>query len=148
MLDRTVHFLRPTFVALILWVLLAGIATLGYRLQDSGEAEFNASGALTAEDLEQIDLQRVTLPAANLAPEEVVRLQLAGLSDPRPDGVGIMQCYALASPANRAHTGPLDRFGAMVRQEPFQCMAAPRAMLVGRPRLQDHVARVLVTLAF
>jgi hypothetical protein len=96
-------------------------------------------------ELTELDLSRIVLPSAGLAPDQVVRLQLAGLSDQRPDGVGILQCYALASPANRAVTGPLERFGKMVRDGPFQCMAKPRAFLIGSPQVAERTSRVLVT---
>jgi hypothetical protein len=142
---RVINFLRPTFVVLVLFALAVGIANAmwliaGDRLTPDAQA---GSPALEAE---RLDLSHIILPSAELTPDEVVRLQLAGLRDPQSDGVGILQCYAFASPANRAITGPLDRFGKMVRQGAFQCMATPRTMLVGRPQQTDRIARVLVTL--
>lgn len=144
MRDRVIHFLRPTFFAVILLAVFVGVANLVWFGHDA-EPDFIVPGALAASDLEHLDLTRVVLPSADLAPEEVVRLQLAGLSDEQADGVGILQCYCFASPANRAVTGPLDRFGAMVRQGEYHCMASPQALLVGRPQGDDRVARVLVT---
>jgi hypothetical protein len=144
MLPRVVHFLRPTFIALVLLGLVAGIVNLANR-GARAEPDFIGPGSLAAADLEHVDLTRVVLPNAKLLPGEVVRLQLSGLSDQQADGVGILQCYCFAAPANRAVTGPLDRFGAMVRQGPFHCMARPRAMLIGQPRVDDKLARVLVT---
>jgi hypothetical protein len=143
MLHRVVLFVRPTFVALVVFGLLAGLVNLLWLLRDD-EAEFRAGG-LSASDLKNVDLSEVVLPHAHLSPAEVVRLQLAGLAHENADGVGILQCYAFASPANRAVTGPLDRFGRMVRQQPYDCMARPRALLVGRPEHDKRVARVLVT---
>ncbi len=145
MSHRVIHFLRPTFLVLVLFALLVGIANAVWLIRDDG-LTIDAYAGSPAGELEQLDLSRVVLPSAELAPDEVVRLQLAGLSDQRVDGVGILQCYAFASPANRAVTGPLDRFGKMVRQGAFQCMAQPHAMLIGRPQQTDRIARVLVTL--
>ena len=142
MSPRVVQFLRPTFVALVLFGLVVGVANAVWILR--GEHAAAAKPDFISE-LNELDLSRIVLPSAGLAPDEVVRLQIAGLSDQRPDGVGILQCYALASPANRAVTGPLDRFGKMVRNGPFQCMAKPRAMLVGSPQVADRTGRVLVT---
>ena len=144
MFFRAIHFLRPTFVALIVFALALGVANVAWLSPDA-KPDVIAPGGLSAADLEDIDLTRVALPNAQRSPEEVVRLQLTGLSDETPDGVGILQCYCFASPANRAITGPLDRFGAMVRQGPYQCMARPSALLIGRPQHDQRVARVLVT---
>jgi hypothetical protein len=144
MLLRVIHFLRPTFLAMVLLGLVAGVVNLANR-GARAQPDFIGPGGLAAGDLEHVDLTRVVLPNAKLAPDEVVRLQLRGLGDDAADGVGILQCYCFAAPANRAVTGPLERFGAMVRQGPFHCMARPRALLVGRPQLDDQRARVLVT---
>jgi hypothetical protein len=144
MLQRAAYFLRPTFAALIALGLIAGIANFASRGGDA-ESDFIGPGGPVANDWEQLNLTRVVLPSDKLAPDEVVRLQLIGLCDQQADGVGILQCYCFAAPANRAVTGPLERFGAMVRQGPFHCMARPRALLVGRPQFDDQLARVLVT---
>ncbi|MBA3484458.1 MAG: hypothetical protein H0T51_21865 [Pirellulales bacterium] len=144
MLQRAAYFLRPTFAALIVLGLIAGFANLASRGGDA-EPDFISAGGLAANDWEHLDLTRVVLPSDKLGPDEVVRLQLIGLSDQQADGVGILQCYCFAAPANRAVTGPLERFGAMVRQGPFHCMARPRALLVGRPQIDGHLARILVT---
>ncbi|HEX6963149.1 MAG TPA: DUF4864 domain-containing protein [Lacipirellula sp.] len=93
-----------------------------------------------------MNLSGIVLPGPALSPDEVVRLQLAGLGNPRSDGIGVLQCFVLASPGNRAATGPLDRFGKMVRRGPFQCLANQRACLVGRPHIVEHTARVIVTI--
>jgi hypothetical protein len=145
MFHQVVHFLRPTFAALIVFAIGVGIINLVWLAQDD-QPQLVSPGGLSAGDLQNLELSRVVFPSASLAPEEVVRLQLAGLSDPKADGVGILQCYAFASPANRAVTGPLDRFGEIVRQGPYQCMARPQAMLIGRPQLDQRIARVLVTI--
>jgi hypothetical protein len=145
MFNRVVHFLRPTFFALIVFAIVVGVANLVW-LTRGDPPQLLSVGGLSASELRKLDLSRVLLPKASIPPEEVVRLQLAGLSDPKSDGVGVLQCYAFASPANRAITGPLDRFGKMVRQGAFQCMASPQVVLVGRPQKTDRIARVLVTL--
>jgi hypothetical protein len=142
---RVIHFLRPTFFVLILFALIVGIANAVWLI--AGEALTSGAAAGTAApELEQLNLSQVVLPSTELTPDAVVRLQLAGLSDDRGDGVGVLQCYAFASPANRAVTGPLDRFGKIVRQDAFECMARPQAMLIGRPQITDRIARVLVTM--
>jgi hypothetical protein len=142
---RVINFLRPTFLVLVLFALFVGIAN-AIRLTSVDSPKLAADMGSPLGELDKLDLSSIVLPQADLKPDDVVRLQLAGLSDDRSDGVGILQCYAFASPANRAVTGPLDRFGKMVRQGAFQCMARPRTMLIGRPQQTDRTARVLVTL--
>jgi len=145
MLPRFLQFLLPTFIGLIVFAIVVGVVTLAEQQTDENP-DFVAAGVLSPAQLEEdLDLKSVVLPRPSLKPEEVVKLQLAGLSDQQADGVGILQCYCFASPANRAVTGPLEKFGRMVRQDPYQCMARPRATLIGRPQYGDRVARLLVT---
>jgi Domain of unknown function (DUF4864) len=143
MLVRVIHFLRPTFFALIAFALIVGVRGAIHSTSGVDGVVNEGSGAVVG--LSDVDLTGVVLPSPRLTPDQIVRLQLAGLGDPRADGVGILQCYAFASPANRAMTGHLDRFGKMVRQGPFQCLARPRALLVGRPHIVERTARVVVT---
>lgn len=144
MSTRTVTFLLPTLAVVALFALSAGVANMLLPRWEN-DAEFVARGGLAAEDLGALDLARVELPRPSLSPTEVVELQLAGLSDPSPDGVGILQCYCFASPGNKIVTGPLERFGQMVRGGHYQCLSRPRAVLVGESLVRADVARVLVT---
>lgn len=140
MASRTIEFLRPTFYGLIAFGLVVGMVNLFWGPSDADDV-----AGLASSELAGVDLAQIVLPSPALPPERVVRLQLAGLSDGRADGVGILQCFLLASPANRAVTGPLERFGQMVREGPYRCISHPRAILVGRPEQEDDVARLLVT---
>lgn len=144
MSSQLIHFLRPTLYALIAFGTLVGVVNLYWSVADPAPSLGNVG--LDPQDLIGLDLSRVVFPNPKLPPEEVVRLQLAGLSDAKTDGVGILQCFCLASPGNRVVTGPLERFGQMVRSEPYQCMAHPRAVLIGRSQHGDDVARLLVTI--
>lgn len=141
---RIVSFFSPTFVVVVAFGFIAGIANV-VMVRNHQEPDFDSSGSTSDADLGDIDLSRVVLPQPSLQPEEVVKLQLAGLADEQADGVGILQCYCFASPGNRIVTGPLERFGRMVRQAPYQSMAHPRAVLVGRPERRERLARLLVT---
>jgi hypothetical protein len=144
MTDRQIYFLRPTFIVLIAGVALGGLAQVVWPPRED-RVEFVGPGGPTADQLESMDLHRVALPRPELSPAEVVRLQLDGLSDATPDGVGIVQCFAFASPGNRLVTGPLERFGKMVRKPPFDCLGRSQAVLIGRPQFEHGVARILVT---
>ena len=143
MSSQLIRFLRPTCYALIAFGALVGVANLYWSVADPAP-DLGVTG-LDPQDLVGLDLSGVVFPNPDLPPEEVVRLQLAGLSDAKADGVGILQCFCLASPGNRIVTGPLERFGQMVRSEPYKCMTRPRAVLIGRPQHGEGVARLLVT---
>ena len=142
MASPTIQFLRPTFYALIAFAFLVGIANLYWATRDASLADVTGAAP---RDLAGLDLSEVVFPSPALTPDAVVRLQIKGLSDAKRDGVGILQCFCLASPANRSITGPLKRFGQMVRTEPYNSMSAPRALLIGRPTFDNQVARLLVT---
>jgi hypothetical protein len=145
MFARLLHFLQPTFIGLIAFAAVVGFITLADR-QGHQEPDFVAAGAPSPAQLEEdLDLKNVVLPRPSLEPEDVVKLQLDGLADQRADGIGILQCYCFASPANRAVTGPLENFGRVVRQAPFLPLANPRAVLIGRPQYDGRIARLLVT---
>ena len=68
-------------------------------------------------------------PHPSLSAREVLTLQLQALRDDGGTGAGIATAFAFASPGNRRHTGPLARFGAMIRQS-YGCMLAARAARV------------------
>jgi hypothetical protein len=144
MSSQLIHFLRPTLYALIALGVLVGDANLYWSATNPASKLSDAE--LAPQELAGLDLSRVVFPHPQLSPEEVVRLQLAGLGDAQADGVGILQCFCLASPGNRVVTGPLERFGQMVRNEPYRCMTRPRALLIGQPQYGDDVARLLVTI--
>ena len=142
----TLAFLQPTLLSLVALALLVGVNRLLFPAsQAAASAEIVAPSALAPIDLPRLGADRLVFPDPALTPEKVVETQLAGLADPAANGVGILQCFTLASPANRAATGPLERFGAMVRQGDFVCLSDPQATLVGKPRISGRLARLLVT---
>jgi hypothetical protein len=90
---------------------------------------------------------KATEPSPDLAPEEVVRIQLELLRTNDASDLGIARVYAYASPANRAQTGPLDQFTAMVRSSPYAAMLGHRKARFGpiamsRTRAQQRVTLV------
>lgn len=63
-------------------------------------------------------------PSAALKPDDVVRIVIDALADndsPHTNA-GIETTFAFASPANKANTGPLERFIRMVKGEPYGIM--------------------------
>lgn len=135
--------LRPTVAILIAFACFAGLRYRSWRNDEGGD--FIRSGDVTPERLPELGAGQLLLPNRDLSPAAVVRAQLEGLADAKADGLGILQCYCFASPGNRAVTGPLERFGRMVRQGQFACLGQPRATLVGDPQLDGRLAKLLVT---
>lgn len=58
-------------------------------------------------------------PSPDLAPAEVVKLQVTALKDNDASNGGIGLTFRFASPENRSNTGPLERFIRMVRSSPY-----------------------------
>ncbi len=144
MVTRKIAFLPP--VVLAAWfAFVAGIVYTALARPDLRRPALFAHGAVEPEHLPELGADQIVLPTPELTPSQVVETQLAGLADPKADGIGILQCYVMASPGNRNVTGPLDRFGAMVRHEPFACLAKPQATLVGQPEVEGVIAKLLVT---
>ena len=91
---------------------------------------------------------RDVAPDPRLTPEEVVGVVLDALRTndrPTPDH-GIAVTFAFSSPANREATGPLDRFTALVRSDPYRLMLNHRSVDRGALRVVGSVARERVVL--
>jgi hypothetical protein len=58
-------------------------------------------------------------PNAALLPEDVVRIQLGALRTNQDDDEGIAVAFRFASPQNRSQTGPITRFAAILRSDPY-----------------------------
>jgi hypothetical protein len=131
-------FLKPTLAVLLCY----GVGLVGYDAFTS-----QRSAATAAEDRVASSFASLVVPDPSLSPAEVINIQLRGLADPnRADGA--MQCFCFASPENRVVTGPMERFGRMVRLAPYDALSAPDAVIVGRATLVDGAARVLVSVLY
>lgn len=87
------------------------------------------------------------LPNPALSPEQVVRVQLDALRDnnrPARDS-GIALAFRFASPGNRAFTGPLPRFAALVRSPAYEVLLGHRSARIGPVQQRGARARVRVT---
>jgi hypothetical protein len=122
-------------------LLLGGIGVLA----GATYARFKYPGDSITEYVSSQTRTEIQLPVPQLTPEAVVRLQVGALRAFRDDESAINQCYVLASPANRAFTGPLDRFIAMVRNPVYGALVLQNTALVGRPVIRGGQATVLVT---
>jgi hypothetical protein len=122
-------------------LLLGGIGVLA----GAAYARFIHAGGNIPEAASSAPRTEIQLPAPHLAPDEVVRLQVGALRAFRDDKAAIHQCYVLASPANRAATGPLNRFIAMVQNPAYGALVLQTSALVGQPVIRGEQATVLVT---
>ena len=84
-------------------------------------------------------------PSPKLSPEDVVELQMNALSAPGPVQSRIDRCYRFASPANRQHTGPENRFAQMIQAPKYSVLLDAKHFLVGRATLNGRQAHLLLT---
>ena len=61
-------------------------------------------------------------PNDKFSPLEVVDIQLTSLQSNSNDDKGIYQCWLFAHPENKKYTGPLGRFVAMIRSNPYDVL--------------------------
>jgi hypothetical protein len=108
-------------------------------------ARFMHPSANALEAVSSAPRPELQLPSPRLSPDDVVRLQVGALRALRDDESAINQCYVLASPANRAYTGPLNRFIAMVQNHAYGSLVLQSSALVGQPVIRGSQATVLVT---
>jgi hypothetical protein len=79
----------------------------------------------------------MTGPSPDLGPADVVLAQLAAFQREAADapddgsGDGMAEAFAFASPGNRAATGPLPRFGQMLRADAYRGLLGHRAAQLG-----------------
>ena len=92
-------------------------------------------------------LSEALIPSPALSPGDVVRIQLEALRRNDRHNRGIEVAFRFASPANRANTGPLERFVSMIRNGPYALMLGFRAASYGPVESRGVRARQRVTLA-
>ena len=87
----------------------------------------------------------VVQPSPKLSPEDVVRAQITALSAAGPIPSRIERCYRFASPANRTHTGPIQRFAALIQSPSYVVLLDAKHFQVGRAKVNGREAHLLVT---
>ena len=100
----------------------------------------------TSEALETIAPILGPLPDPTLTPDEVVRIQLEALRDNNETDHGIAVCFRFASPSNQSNTGPVDRFGEMLKVGPYRLMLEYHDAEYAEVEIRENRARQLVTL--
>lgn len=87
-------------------------------------------------------------PTPDLPPQEVVRVQVEALAhndEPYPDA-GIEAAFRFASPANKAATGPLERFRTLFDAPSYGPMIGHEGAQYSEPQVEANRARVGVIL--
>lgn len=84
-------------------------------------------------------------PDPTLAPEDVVQLQLTAFANNNEVDEGIEIGFRFASPSNRSLTGPVERFGRMLRSSYPEMLTHNRAEF-GPVSIDGALALVRVTL--
>lgn len=123
--------------------LLIGYLFLGPILPETSEAGV-AKKPVAPEVLPEKKTDLI-LPSKSLSPEQVVSAQMSALVDYATDRSAIHQVFAFASPANRAVTGPIERFEQMIRQGTYYSMVKSDYWMAGRAVARAGQATVLVT---
>ena len=91
-------------------------------------------------------LDEALVPDPTLSPGDVIRIQLEALRHNDEQDRGIAVAFRFASPANRANTGPLSRFIAMIEDGPYALMLDFREATYGPVETAGNRARQRVTL--
>ncbi len=86
------------------------------------------------------------VPDPSLGPQAVVRIQLEALRGNDAADRGIAVAFRFASPGNRASTGPVGRFGRMIKEGPYRLMLEYRSAQLDPVRIDGDRARQQVTL--
>lgn len=85
------------------------------------------------------------IPQRHYSPEEVVARQVQSIRDSLAVPERLRICYSLASPENRATTGPFDRFATMIMKPPYDALATCHDWQVGNASIENEYAAVLVS---
>lgn len=78
-------------------------------------------------------------------PRQVVELQLESLQNAITDPDQMRVCYSLASPANRALTGPLSRFVGLFRGQEYRPLLGHQSSMIGKVRVDGDQADMMVS---
>lgn len=104
-----------------------------------------AHGSVWAQQGSTLDELSQEYPGPDLAPKEVVRIQMEAFRRNDADDTGIAIAFRFASPQNKEMTGPLSRFSRMMRGPLYRAMLRADAVEYGEPLVEDGMARIEVT---
>ncbi len=86
-------------------------------------------------------------PSAEIAPQDVVKIQLSVLqnNDLTPDDAGIRTAFRFASPDNKTATGPVARFIELVKTPLYGALIGFERVELETMRLTGEIAQQRVT---
>lgn len=125
--------MKTRLVLLAIWVLLL-VGCSPAAVQLPGAAEDNQEPFA--------DL----MPAPDLSPSEVVRIQVEALKNNDSKDTGIEVTFRFASPANKQVTGPLSHFKQMVKNPAYRPMLNHKLAEFGTMRISGDTATQRVTI--
>ena len=127
---------KPASIRLIMPLMLAcvSVALLGFAAARKLENATNMQGAFGSD-----------LPNRRLSPSEVVAIQLKALESFGTRKDAIARCYAFASPANKAETGPLEEFTKMLVESEYSVLLGPSPAQLGSAVVSGDYATVLTS---
>lgn len=100
------------------------------------------AGCQTTSPLDQV---REIQPSPDLAPKDVVEVQLRAFQLDNGGGLGIAHAFRFASPDNRAAVGPLERFIGLMQSPAYRPMLQPaNTEIRDSVLLQEDIAAVPV----
>jgi len=85
-----------------------------------------------------LSLLLLALPVKAQTPDEVMQNLMAALKGNDANNAGIEFVFEYASPANKAMTGPLDRFIRMVSRHPYGELVNHQSAEIGEPRIDGR----------
>lgn len=86
-----------------------------------------------------------SIPSPELSPEQVVACQVQAMQQSIVDKSHLVPCYSLASPQNRATTGPLSRFWTMCHSPPYDLLCTSDSWQIGSAHIEQQRASVTVS---
>jgi hypothetical protein len=130
---------------LLLVLLAAAGFILGLQLANRSDSEYTRRAGFAPSDYTGVS--QLKLPDPELSPREVVAIQVAALQAYRNDPAAVAQCFAMASPVNRAVTGPLVRFSLLVQNDQYRPLITASVATIGDAVVRGDSALVTVTLS-
>jgi hypothetical protein len=105
----------------------------------------NVGGLSQAIPPDEADFVDINIPKSHFSPAEVVALQVQSIRDSLTNPERLKVCYSLASPENRAVTGPFARFAQMVMLPSYDRLANSQEWQIGSATIEGDYAAVLVS---
>ncbi len=125
--------------------LIAGLGTTRILLHLQQNADGRLFGLSRAPATSEESDADTSIANVNYTPEQVVALQIQSIREAESEPERMRTCYSLASPNNRAMTGPLEHFAELVVAPPYDHLAGAVDWQIGQATVSEGHAVVLVS---